>query len=140
MSRIIKRREVSYHTEHRLMFDRVELPGSGYSFPCDEKGTVDMEALHPNGRESYAECLKGQVGSSKMEPGRIESYETRHVEPGTIECDCGAHLDNHGGFTITCYRCEADYNGAGQRLAHRSQWGEETGESWQDCYSGSMED
>jgi hypothetical protein len=34
-------------------------------------------------------------------------------------------------FTNTC-KCGADYNFAGQGLAPRSQWGEETGESWQE--------
>ena len=46
------------------------------------------------------------------------------------ECHCGRHiyLDS---FTNTC-ECGADYNSAGQELAPRSQWGEETGESVQD--------
>ncbi len=43
-----------------------------------------------------------------------------------IKC-CGADL-HCASFTNTCPYCEADYNWAGQRLAHRSQWGEETGE------------
>jgi hypothetical protein len=140
MSRILKRREVSYVTEHRLMFDRVGEHGSGWSFPCDELGLVDEDALADAGRESLTMCRAGECRGAKVEPGRVESYETRHVEPGTILCDCGAELANYGGFTITCHACEADYNGAGQRLAHRSQWGEETGESWSDCYSGSLED
>ena len=37
-------------------------------------------------------------------------------------------------FTNTCPICGADYNFNGERLASREQWGEETGESWQDCY------
>lgn len=49
-----------------------------------------------------------------------------------IKC-CGAWLDCEA-FTNTCEHCEADYNFAGQRLAPRSQWGEETGEHWSDCY------
>lgn len=43
-----------------------------------------------------------------------------------IEC-CGKRLYVPG-FTNTCPQCHADYNWAGQRLASRSQWGEETGE------------
>ena len=35
------------------------------------------------------------------------------------------------GFTNTCL-CGADYNMSGQRLAPRSQWGEETGETADD--------
>lgn len=47
-----------------------------------------------------------------------------------IRCACGQTLETPG-FTNTC-ECGADYNWAGQRLAHRSQWGEETGESLSD--------
>lgn len=32
-------------------------------------------------------------------------------------------------FTNTCPHCETDYNGSGQQLAPREQWGEETGET-----------
>ena len=38
-------------------------------------------------------------------------------------------------FTNTCDVCQADYNGSGSRLADRSQWGEETGESVSDILS-----
>jgi hypothetical protein len=41
-------------------------------------------------------------------------------------CETGFACD---GFTNTCPDCGADYNSGGQRLAPRSQWGEETGES-----------
>lgn len=37
-----------------------------------------------------------------------------------------------GAFTNTCDHCGADYNSSGQRLASRSQWGEETGETASD--------
>ena len=48
-----------------------------------------------------------------------------------VKCDCGAKVECEY-FTNTCDRCGADYNAAGQRLADRSQWGEETGESLSD--------
>jgi hypothetical protein len=47
-------------------------------------------------------------------------------EPTIVEC-CGEQLECYG-FTNTCDLCGADFNSAGQRLAPRSQWGEETGE------------
>lgn len=50
-----------------------------------------------------------------------------------VHCDCGCKIECHS-FTNTCDRCDADYNFSGQRLAPRSQWGEETGEHWSDCY------
>ncbi len=40
-------------------------------------------------------------------------------------CNRTVDLSN---FTNTC-ECGADYNSSGQRLASRSQWGAETGES-----------
>ncbi len=47
---------------------------------------------------------------------------------------CGQELCCSG-FTNTCPVCGTDYNWAGQRLAPRSQWGEETGESAADILS-----
>lgn len=47
-----------------------------------------------------------------------------------IKCECGAIIQCTN-FTNSC-ECGADYNWAGQRLAPRSQWGEETGESASD--------
>lgn len=50
-----------------------------------------------------------------------------------VKCDCGTEILCRN-FTNTCENCETDYNFSGQKLADRSQWGEETGENWQDCY------
>jgi hypothetical protein len=44
-----------------------------------------------------------------------------------IRCACGAKLTCMS-FTNTC-DCGRDYNTAGQLLASREQWGEETGET-----------
>jgi len=57
-------------------------------------------------------------------------------EPAIIRCDCGAKVVLENLFTITCDNCDADYNSSGQRLAPRSQWGEETGESYSDIMIG----
>jgi hypothetical protein len=37
-------------------------------------------------------------------------------------------------FTNSCPHCGTDYNNFGDRLASRSQWGEETGERWFDLF------
>lgn len=47
-----------------------------------------------------------------------------------VACDCGRRLVCDS-FTNTC-ECGADFNMSGDRLASRSQWGEETGESASD--------
>ena len=54
--------------------------------------------------------------------------KTRRVR----KCECGMEvvLDK---FTCPC-ECGRDYSLTGQLLAPREQWGEETGESWRDCF------
>ena len=60
-------------------------------------------------------------------PGYIEVTRSgRKVFRKQIECDCGETVTCYG-FTNTC-ECGLDYNMSGQRLASRSQWGEDTGE------------
>lgn len=60
-----------------------------------------------------------------------EMINGRERRRARVTCDCGEV------FTIysdpeACPRCGADYNLTGQRLAPRSQWGEETGETLAD--------
>jgi hypothetical protein len=50
-----------------------------------------------------------------------------------VKCSCGVKV-LCSDFTNTCDRCGADYNFNGDLLAPRSQWGEETGEHWTECY------
>lgn len=45
-----------------------------------------------------------------------------------VRCDCGAKVHCEDGWANECDRCGTEYNGSGQQLAPRSQWGEETGE------------
>jgi len=59
-------------------------------------------------------------------------YDYTYRVPAELEC-CGEWL-SLGSFTNTCPHCDADYNGSGSLLASRSQWGEETGEHWSECY------
>ena len=60
----------------------------------------------------------------------IRKSDHRTRTPAIGECSCGRHVALTG-FTNTC-DCGADYNMSGQRLAPRSQWGEETGETADD--------
>jgi hypothetical protein len=52
------------------------------------------------------------------------------IEPREIECHCGATVALSSGWANQCGKCQTEYNGSGQTLAPRSQWGEETGESF----------
>ena len=54
----------------------------------------------------------------------------RNFEEGTpaiLECDCGEEIPLYG-FTNTC-ECGTDFSRSGEKLAPRSQWGWDTGET-----------
>jgi len=61
------------------------------------------------------------------------------AEPGKVirvnTCKCGQVFTILNWFEEECPKCGRLYNGAGQELAPRSQWGEETGESPADIYN-----
>ena len=73
-------------------------------------------------------------------PQHQDNCGGRYCRPiKVIKCDCGS-LVYCDSFTNTCDKCEADYNTAGQRLAPRSQWGEETGETAADILQANRVD
>jgi hypothetical protein len=115
---------VSYTREFRF----VDNEHAGFSFDCDENGVIEFK--NEWGEANYQKCLDGTY---EVEDLGIQAREWRHRVPGVILCDC-EHEVTLGNFTNTCYECGADYNSRGNRLAPRSQWGEETGEHWTECY------
>lgn len=175
--RIIQHREWREHIEYSRFFEYDDMSGAGFAFDCDAQGNVDTAKLNPCARDSYAKCLTGAMevtrgvefavnrdpatcerdpwvpvpGSGtrvtvKMHDRGVQERDLSGWEPAIGQCSCGeqVYLDR---FTNTCHGCGADYNSAGQRLADRSQWGEETGESAadilavdgmseEDCFSG----
>jgi hypothetical protein len=124
MAQIISRREHHEEKVYNLAFHWRDDPGAGFSFPCDKDGNVDEDHKH----ENYYKCLSGEYD---VVADGVVCYTHRWTSPTVIRCTCGAEVELYG-FTNTCHVCEADYNMSGQRLAPRSQWGEETGESLSD--------
>ena len=59
-------------------------------------------------------------------------YDYTYRVPAEVKC-CDVWL-SLSSFTNTCTSCGADYNGSGSLLTRRTQWGEETGEHWSECY------
>lgn len=53
-----------------------------------------------------------------------------HDTDGLFACHCGHYFTTgwNPGADFDCPRCGSEFNSGGQRLAPRSQWGEETGE------------
>ena len=67
-------------------------------------------------------------------PDRI-TKRNEDGRPIQMRCDCGRTL-NAGRGDTDCEGCGREYNSAGQLLAPRSQWGEETGETAADYDQG----
>jgi len=126
--RIIGPRKSIEEVEYALVFDWRDSPGSGFSFPCNERGVVDDTALATAGREKLRQWLDGTYDVVAL---GVREYRHRYHQPAVGECVCGARVELDG-FTNTCDRCGRDYNASGQLLAPRECWGEETGESLAD--------
>jgi len=133
MAQIISHRE--YHEEkvYHLSFHWYGFPGAGFWFPCDKDGNLDEKWKDS---PSYLKCINGE---HDVVADGVVCYTHRWTDPAILKCDCGAEVDLYG-FTNTCHECGADYNMSGQRLAPRSQWGEETGESLSDIMAEAAED
>lgn len=105
--------------------------GAGFGFPCDEHGNLEP-LTNPDAQRNYEMCLSSP---DKLIDHGVQRYVSHYREPAIGLCDCGTEVVLDG-FTNTCENCQADYNSAGQRLAPREQWGEETGESLADIMRG----
>lgn len=116
------------HHEHvedfTLFYELRKTPGSGGMFPCDENGNVIVAEMFPEAQGHLAYCVEHPT---EYFPPVLKDFsrDIRHCAVG--ECNrCGLHVALQG-FTNTC-ECGAEYNSAGQELAPRECWGEETGE------------
>lgn len=122
-------------TEHGVEYTHefrwADSPSAGFSFECDKDGKVDVASMAEAGRANYTKCIDGTY--DVVDEGVSERQWTyRHR--AVIKCSaCKNGEVCLANFTNTC-ECGADYNMSGSRLADRSQWGEETGEHWTECY------
>jgi hypothetical protein len=130
---IIRRRQTITETSFDLVFPVLDksdaawyVSGSGFSFPCDEKGVV--QPLPEAAQENLEKCYSGE---HNVGPSEVRKSEFKYTEPAVGRCVRCKREVILCGFTNTC-NCGADYNMSGQLLADRSQWGEETGEHLSD--------
>jgi hypothetical protein len=128
MPEIIKHPHFETHVEYTRHFTWRNDPGRGFAFPSDERGEVDLEQLKPEGLINYRGCIDGSY--DVIDDGPVK-YEWEVKRPGILKCECGEEVEFHE-FTNTCDKCGRDYDYNGRLLAPRSQWGEETGETWQE--------
>lgn len=88
--KIIRQREVIFEKSYYLYFELKA--GSGFSFPCNEKGVVDESKLHPIALDSYRQCQSGTISrlnkpyKFRQIPGSIpdpeDSYANMEPSPG----------------------------------------------------------
>lgn len=124
---IIRHRKTETWTSHIRMFQWDDgAPGSGFGFTSDAAGNVTTS--NPDAERNYRACLTGSVNGRAVIDLGVETYHHSYTHPAIGRCHCGAEVELDS-FTNTCDRCGRDYNSAGQELAPREQWGEETGES-----------
>lgn len=119
---LIQRSERVECVRYGVTFEWLDCPGAGFSFDCDEHGTIDRSQLAPEALPNLARCeaLDGVRSTG------IAKYEWSYRQPAIGKCSCGRRIElDH--FTNAC-DCGWDYNSSGDLLAPRSQWGEETGE------------
>lgn len=128
MAHIISHSSIERGCDYSLSFVWRSDPNAGFSFSCDENGKVTD--LKPASQENYEKCLNG---THDVICKGIVKYEWHYPVPAELRCDCGCTVTLDS-FTNTCDKCYRDYNSSGMLLAHRSQWGEETGEHWSECY------
>lgn len=135
--KIIKERQPINNISYERSFVYKDDEQAGFGFPCNKDGIV--EKMNPQAQVNYEACLKGQVDGQEVIDRGIKEYQNSYTEPAVGKCDvCGKEVVLEG-FTNTCV-CGADYNSFGQRLADRSQWGEETGETAADILSSTPEE
>lgn len=132
--KIISHSHIVEGTEYRMKFTYKgsEKHGSFYAFLCDKDGNV-FPRTNEDAEANYQRCLNGfdERNNMQINPGKLDAIDFCNRIPSIGLCVCGAkiYLAN---FTNTC-DCGRDYNSAGQELAPREQWGEETSEHWTDC-------
>jgi hypothetical protein len=112
------------YTEHRVNYEHTwtskSRKGWGRFLPCDQDGKV-LDVEREARRQEFDQ-------DPDLRYTGIRVVNSRYRVPSVGRCTCGYEVEL-GCFTNTCDRCGRDYNSAGQLLAPRSQWGEETGET-----------
>lgn len=126
-----------YTTHYELEFVRdygmgLE-PCAGFETGPDFK--LDVDSLNEWQRANYESCIAGENG---VVPTPIKrEYETSYWEDGHGTCECGREVYLQLSLVNEC-ECGREYNASGQQLAHRSRWGDDTGESVSEILQGNV--
>lgn len=128
MDNVIKPAQRVKRVKYDLVFDDLENPGCGFSFPCNHQGKATILhwlRLKPIARKNLAMVLK----NPERYPSHLDKREWTEYIPAVIRCVvCGKEVTLNNAWASSCPGCGTEYNGGGQHLAPRSQW-EEMGET-----------
>lgn len=128
MANFITRPSIEEVVEYYRAYDYVGRPGCGWWFRCDKDGNIPSSEKS----EAYEKAMKA-LQSGEVDDNGVQERRWTYRVPGVISCDrCAHQVDIDDSWLNTCPHCGADYDGSGNLLAPRSQWGEETGESLAD--------
>ena len=95
MSIISRGQRVQRVTFGRL-FEYDDLPGAGFSFPCDEQGNLldeDGESITAVAEGNYKACLTGIVEGRHVSDKGVERYASSYWQPAVLLCSCGAEVE-----------------------------------------------
>jgi hypothetical protein len=126
MAELLRYPEIVTSVRYTLCFDRHAPDTGGFAFECSADGLVDESSLNPAAAANLARC---RANPECFRPAYVNRYEWTYKEPGVVRCVCGAEVELASTWANSCEVCDREYNGSGQLLAPRSQWGEETGET-----------
>lgn len=122
-------RQPTEETQYELVFRLEDGRGSAFAFACDEDGNVFRDQLPQIALHNLELCLQGEVDGYAVRRGVLRHHTQNVVHDASGTCACGQHGVLDDAWANTCSSCGREYNAFGQLLAHRSRWGEETGES-----------
>jgi hypothetical protein len=122
--KVTKQSEMVELTEYFHQYRWPDYPGSGFIFPSDADGEIDESGLCLEARENLA------TARAECRDTGVMAYTHHYRESAEGICDCGRTIVLDCPWVNTCDHCGREYNGSGQELAPREQWGEETGESF----------
>ena len=106
---ITKQRQLVEEKSYKLFYERIDMRGAGFAFPCDERGV--LEPMLPMAQSSYEEC---QLGG--YHPPYIQTFVHRHHEPAEGLCECGRTVYLEDPMDNECESCGRNYNMAGQEV------------------------
>jgi len=118
-------RKLIENISYMLHYDRIEMRGSGYAFDCNKDGT--LRSMTKAGAANLIYC---QEHPAEYHPPHVEEYVHSYWEPATAQCRCGHVITLDG--DAPCGSCGQWHNAFGQELRPPREWGEETGERFDD--------